>query len=124
MTKLDMNKDPHKEFNEYYEAHKNEEFLDADGYPTDVALKLIEMWRWDQPYEWFDFIKNIWDSYDSGWRTYSMPHGTSIAISTRGWSGNESIIEAMQRNFMLWGLTWVISSRGGHYDFEIIDEEE
>ena len=115
-----MNKDPHKEFNEYYEAHKNEEFLDADGYPTDVALKLIEMWRWDQPYEWFDFIKNIWDSANHSWRQATFNDGSiRLEISTMGWSGNEAIISAMMKNEMLWYETWLASYRGGHFFFDV-----
>jgi hypothetical protein len=40
-------------------------------------------------------------------------------ISTAGWSGNESIIYAMQENNLMWSLNWVQSRRGGHYIFEL-----
>ena len=52
----------------------------------------------------------------TGVQTCALP----IYISTAGWSGNESIIYAMQNNkSMLWNLTWVQSRRGGHHIFEL-----
>lgn len=40
------------------------------------------------------------------------------AESTGGWSGNESIIGAMQKNRMVWNFLWEQSRRGGHYVFD------
>jgi hypothetical protein len=44
-------------------------------------------------------------------------------ISTAGWSGNESLIRAMEKNSFMWATTWVQSRRGGHYIFEIDNDE-
>ena len=101
------------------------EYLDADGYPVDATLEIIEKWHWDDIKGWFDFINSIWylkswgwsegeeaDEFDKDKKVYRYH------ISTAGWSGNESVIHAMQQSDMLWGITWVQSRRGGHYIFE------
>ena len=106
------------------------EWLDEDGYPTDVALDRIEYWSYNDPKGWFEFIFSIWLDFDSwGWKEKDEPHDQKentmahrYYISTSGWSGNEDIIRAMQQNHVLWSDTWVQSRRGGHYIFEVKDE--
>lgn len=107
------------------------DFLDADGYPTENALEAIEKWHWDNIPGWFKFIEGIWYMRSWGWKEADEPHDWSdmeqykdkvvhrYYISTAGWSGNESIIRAMQNNEMMWHLNWVQSRRGGHYIFEL-----
>jgi hypothetical protein len=101
------------------------ELLDDDGYPTEAALDVVKLWHWTDAQGWFKFIRSLWAYRDWGWT-----EGTDIDdwddsqayryhISTAGWSGNESIIRAMQDNHMMWHLNWVQSRRGGHYIFEI-----
>ena len=41
-------------------------------------------------------------------------------ISTGCWPRNESIINAMEKNQMIWMFTWVQSNRGGHHIFREI----
>jgi hypothetical protein len=101
------------------------DFLDDDGYPTDDALTIIEKWDWDDKKGWFDFIHDIWHLASWGWREgevadeiYQDEKKYQYDISTAGWSGNETIIRAMQKNDMLWVVTWVQSRRGGHYIFQ------
>jgi hypothetical protein len=99
------------------------EYLDADGYPTEEALDLIEKWHYNDPRGWFRFIANIWYLRSWGWaedRTENDKY--EYTISTAGWSGNEDIIRAMQQNNILWSTTWVQSRRGGHYVFEVNHE--
>jgi hypothetical protein len=40
-----------------------------------------------------------------------------VELATGGWSANEEIIIAMRSNFVLWGLTWQKSERGGSHTF-------
>lgn len=97
--------------------------LDDDGYPTDAALQIIKLWTWRDKKGWFDFIKSIWWHQDWGWGETKLEcslYGEIIQyeISTGGWSGNESVIQAMQENKnSLWSFTWYSSRRGGHYTF-------
>lgn len=104
--------------------------LDEEGYPTDHALDLIEKWYWTDERGWFDFIKELWYLRSWGWDEASVPNDYNpnkvvqqYRISTAGWSGNESIIRAMEKNSMLWHFTWVQSRRGGHYIFELRMED-
>lgn len=100
-----------------------EDMLDEDGYPTADALWCVMHWPWNDSAGWFEFIKSIWWMADWGWREKVVADfdGKDIEeyhVSCGGWSGNESIIQYMQKNTMLWYLTWVQSRRGGHYIFE------
>lgn len=101
-------------------------YLDEDGYPTQAALTLIQEWDAADPRNWFNFIQELWHMRDWGWRECDEAHEYRAGvtahryyISTAGWSGNESIIRAMQANDMLWHTQWVQSRRGGHYIFEL-----
>mgnify|MGYP003333860707 FL=1 len=107
------------------------DMLDDDGYPTDAALEMIERWHYSDTFGWMEFIKSIWWAADWGWTEGEEPHewreGSKCYryhISTGGWSGNESIIRAMQKNDFHWYLIWVQSRRGGHYIFERRDFDE
>jgi len=105
--------------------------VNDDGYPTDDALEIIKLWHWDDARGWFKFIESLWAYHDWGWKEKDEPHEWEdhkqykdkivhrYYISTAGWSGNESIIRAMQDNDFMWYLNWVQSRRGGHYIFEL-----
>lgn len=41
-----------------------------------------------------------------------------LELHTQGWSGNESIVNALQKT-MFWFMFWQKSVRGGHYYFKI-----
>lgn len=99
--------------------------LDDDGYPTDSALDIVKLWHWSDSKGWFKFINSIWHLRSWGWHEGLEKDERNqdnkvyrYNISTAGWSGNESIIHAMQQTDMLWSFTWVQSRRGGHYIFE------
>jgi hypothetical protein len=118
------------------ELIENNDLLDDDGYPTEAALKAIEIWHWDDVKGWFKFIEGLWHFRSFGWKEVDEPHEWSemdqykgrmvhrYYVSTAGWSGNESIIRAMQDNDMMWHLNWVQSQRGGHYIFELKEFDE
>lgn len=101
------------------------DMFDEDGYPTDEALQIVKLWHWDDIPGWFKFIKELWWMPDWGWKEIEEPHSRKKNemvkehhISTGGWSGNESIIHAMEKNDMMWHLCWEQSRRGGHYIFQ------
>lgn len=106
-----------------------EEFIDDDGYPTAAALELIENWHFSEIESVFEFIKDIWHMRSWGWSEvdaselpaddddYDKDGGKLYFISTAGWSGNESLLRALEENWMAWSLCWVQSRRGGHHIF-------
>lgn len=109
---------------------KESELLDEDGYPTEDALYCIENWNHDDAQGWFTFIKKLWNYAEWGWKEHLEDHNwrkdTEVLryyVSTAGWSGNESIIRSMEKNDLLWHTTWFSSRRGGHYVFEILNND-
>ncbi len=119
-----------EEFKEMYEKVKRSELFDEDGYPTEESLELVSKWHWSDSKGWFEFIKSIWYMASFGWtegdeenpwEKDKMIH--KYYLSTAGWSGNELIVSAMQKNDMLWHIHWYQSTRGGHYIFEIKQED-
>ena len=94
------------------------------GYPSDDELEKVK--KWDSvhdPWGLIDFLETIWNWPDWGIRKkkgrtdYFKKPCIHLYISTGGWSGNESIISALQSN-VFW-IFWISSRRGGHYEFEI-----
>ena len=96
-----------------------DDLLDEDGYPTDYALDKIAKWCYTDHIGLMQFIKPLWHFADYGYWTQT---DTKYEISTAGWSGNEDIIRAMNKNMTFWSFCWVQSRRGGHYIFEVKNE--
>lgn len=108
---------------------QDDDDMDEDGYPTELACERIKAWHWSDKSGWLKYIESLWHLASWGWSEGDEPHdykdGVTVRrfhISTAGWSGNETLIQAMKENTMLWHLTWVQSRRGGHYIFEIDKE--
>ena len=109
---------------------------DEDGYPTEDELKRVEEWAdHANPHAWFSYIKSVGNYWpDESWGWHEKDHATgewpgdkpyhAYFISTGGWSGNESILEAMQNNFEMWHSTWYSHRVGGHYEFRVRNTQE
>lgn len=103
--------------------------MDEDGYPTAEFLERITAFK---PFDGdvFAFMASLRDEWayaDSGyWKEEDDPEEPYLldqrkyAISTAGWSGNESIIQALQENpNYFWMLFWFSIQRGGHYVLKV-----
>lgn len=95
--------------------------MDKDGYPDEHELKKIEQWDSRDLEGLMEYVKDLWKYSDFGfWKQTKNSFGhNEYRISTGGWSGNESIIGALQNNLIFWGMCWLSSKRGGHYVFEV-----
>jgi hypothetical protein len=98
--------------------------LDSDGYPTEETLNAISSWSLvgDDPIDnscksLFEFIESIWKYASNGYFDYN--EDGVYWLSTAGWSGNESIISALEENFIVQGLCWKASKAGGHYIYTL-----
>lgn len=100
--------------------------FDRDGYPTDETLDRIERWpvqSVDDVRTCLDFVTDSWDNHYGGVsRTLSstelsMVHAQKgekfIRFATGGWSGNEALIAALQRNTQVHTFSCVATVRGG-----------
>jgi len=106
------------------------DLLDNEGYPTGKALDAIAKWSPPSTYkDLMAFVMQLW-TYDDYWKqsittdAFTGNEVMSYYISTGGWSGNESIIAALQDNILFWALCWTQSRRGGHYIFDIDVKEK
>jgi hypothetical protein len=94
----------------------------SDDYPSDEELKTIEDWPHTDIRNLIKYVKDLWHIPEWGWRETPSPEpeqGTIYLISTGGWSGNEDLIMALQKNLMFWPLCWYSSRRGGHFEFRV-----
>ncbi len=99
--------------------------MDNEGYPEQEELDLIENWDYKDFLGLLDYLEERWAYADFGFKRYwstddiqNMPI-IKLELHTAGWSGNESLIEALLSNKMfkmLWYTQW---RRGGHFYFEI-----
>lgn len=88
--------------------------MDDDGYPDDEELNRIAEWPYADIAGMLKFVRGLW-TYQKFW----AQEGDKLSISTGGWSGNESLVAAMQENRMFWMICWYSSRRGGHYEFDL-----
>jgi hypothetical protein len=94
-----------------------EELLDDNGYPTEYALEKITNWNlWDLESlgsfaKLMEFIKTLWYYPDY----VNNDENNVYTLVTIGWSGNEDIIRAMEKNSALQCLYWYSSERGGKH---------
>jgi hypothetical protein len=106
--------------------------LDEDGYPTEETLEKIERFNdYKNLDNLFAAIKNIWaySSYfvgpteeppkDVAPFLWMEPKANYYSLGTAGWSGNEMIIAALEKNPIVQGLCWVMSVRGGLHIYQV-----
>lgn len=101
-----------------FEGH----LFDDDGYPTDEALtSLVHASR--TATETLEFVGELWND---GFGTFSQCEdadgNTAVAFITGGWSGNESVLGALEGT-MFHTLFWQSTHRGGRVDYAVIADQ-
>jgi len=100
------------------------ELLDKDGYPTDEFLQFIRDYKPSQMpiMEFIELIRESWWHNEWGVVLKREYKGSRmLQLHTGGWSGNESIIDAILSNIYLtqFAMRYIMWTRGGHYCFKI-----
>lgn len=102
-----------------------EELFTEDGYPTQEALDYIRNWQVNGEYwcksmyrELIDYVKSIWTYNDA----IEEENGL-LEIHTYGWSGNEDIIDELNKTD-LWLMKFRAKQSGGHYYFKLDSDSE
>jgi len=90
-------------------------------YPSEKQLKTIKNWQKDYN-ELLKYVKTLWVYSFYVWEpTTESPYWR---FATGGWSGNESLIAALEENRLFWAMCWKASYRGGVYEFDVKLMEE
>jgi len=98
--------------------------FDSDGYPTDETLETIKKWPYGHGYiDLMSYVSRAWKwedfVYCNAIKDFAEQDVWEYTLITGGWSGNESIVDALLENQMFYHLCWRESHRGGKYIFEV-----
>lgn len=86
-----------------------------DNYPEEEELEKIKNWPHEDDYgKLLEYCMSLWTFKD-----YATKRGGNYRFATGGWSGNESVIYALEDNKIFWMSCWESSSRGGLYKFKL-----
>ena len=94
-------------------------------YHTEKELKEIQNWDIKDAHNLIEKLRNMWEYKSYFIENWGLDHIHNerpvlmLKLHTGGWSGNEDIIEALQKNKMFWIMWWWKTERGGHYYFEV-----
>lgn len=85
------------------------------GYPLEQELKIIQTTVVGS-HNFHAFMETVRKSWN--WdKDYFICNGDTYELHTCGWSGNEEVIAALQKNVMFWLMYWKRTTTGGHYIF-------
>lgn len=78
--------------------------FDKDGYPTEETLQEIRQWKNENNQDAIDLLRYI----QAAWYYPDRAKDKDglFVFSTGGWSGNESLIQALQENSIWFYLCW------------------
>lgn len=90
------------------------EYLDSNSYPTEDDLVHLSTSSAKQNHrEMLELVRSLWYYPD-----YVTIDGDTYTFKTGGWSGNESLIDALQHNVLFWSFCWEMSAKGGVHVFK------
>src|SRR3990172_6948334 len=94
-------------------------------YHTEKELKEIQNWNVKDAHNLIDRLRDMWEYKNYFIESWGLDHihkerpVLMLELHTGGWSGNEDVIEALQKNKIFWMMWWWKEERGGHYYFDV-----
>lgn len=85
-----------------------------NNYPEEDELEKIKTWEHNDFPGLLDYCMSLWTFSD-----YATKRSGNYRFATGGWSGNESLIEALGENKVFWISCWYSSTRGGLHIFKL-----
>jgi hypothetical protein len=111
----------------------NEPTFDREGYPTIETYDKIADWpinTFQDAIDAMEFVGRAW-YYPEYWEVsenWTDPDYSKkvrrYVFSTGGWSGNETLISAIESNIMLQALGAYSWRKGGHYEYRFTEPNE
>lgn len=95
--------------------------MDKEGYPTKGELYNISNWRVvtkESLLDLINYVRERWKYVHMGYFKLSGKNVIQLELHTAGWSGNESVLGALERNKLFWIMGWKKSTVGGHFWFK------
>lgn len=83
-------------------------------YPSEADLRRLRKWDHTDPKGALEFAQSLWAYPDYVWK-----RGRRYTFATGGWSGNEAVIAALEKNLVVQALCWLASYRGGKHVYEV-----
>lgn len=99
-----------------------------DRYPDEEELERIRTWPHDDFHGLMEFVGNVVEGYGhvkiNYDRTKDCGHKeNNYELVTGGWSGNETVVSALQDNHLFWAMCWRATIRGGLFIFHVEPKE-
>ena len=97
---------------------QDEQLFDADGLPSPYAHQLLMTWDHNDPLGWIRLAQRLWQS-EGCFSLKAYAEKWVADINTAGRAGNEGLLQAMERNPVLWLSSWRSSQARGHCVLEV-----
>ena len=85
-----------------------------NGYPTNKTLDNIRAYSGDFN-KLMELITPLFETYGKCAR-----EDDNWVVVTGGWSGCESVVEALKENLLFWACCWRMSKVGGYFEFNCL----
>lgn len=93
--------------------------FDDDGDPTEATLDAIVRWEpnFNNPDPWSGLVEFVVSSFRTDYGAIREETGKDgeklLVFVTGGWSSNEAVLAAVERNYVFYAMRWHSSERGG-----------
>ena len=96
-----------------------------NGYPDESILRKIKRWDGKDVTKMVNLIEESWNiTYGAYQIKWINSKRYKLTLITGGWSGNESVMAAINKNKWFDMFYWQMSKRGGLHEYEIYEVKD